>query len=264
VTASAAFPVETVPSPSTLRAEESDIVDEIVMTARLEPSDPTADEREAEAQATRMSVADVRWSTERPISLASLSGSTMLGREDVPLVEVFTSREQRARSSQAYVRSAVGARLRVRRIVEDAAAGADRLVIEQHDAASGLTVTTTLTRPSGLSAVRIETIVHNTSNEPVTLTALTTSFGIRRTEKLDGITLGVAASEWLAENRWREVPLTDVMPTLDLALHEQDGRGHFGITSRGGWSSGEHLPTGFLVDDDSGEAAAWQIETSAG
>ncbi|WP_341994552.1 alpha-galactosidase [Microbacterium sp. LWH7-1.2] len=234
------------------------------MSARFGSIDAAAAEAEAAAEATRMPVADVRWSAQRPISLASLDGSTMLGRDDVPLVEVFTSREQRARSSQAYVRSAVGARLRVRKVVEDADAGADRMVIEQHDDASGLTVTTTLTRPAGLSAVRIETVVHNTSNEPVTVTAITTSFGIRQTEQLDGIILGVAASEWLAENRWREVPLTDVMPTLDLALHAQDGRGHFGITSRGGWSSGEHLPTGFLVDDDSGEAAAWQIETSAG
>jgi alpha-galactosidase len=210
-------------------------------------------------------VAEVRWSTKRPASLASLDGSTLLGREGVALVEVFTAGEQRARSSQAYVRSAVGERLRVRSAVEIPEAGAKRLTIEQHDEATGLTVYTKLTRPAGLSVLRIETVVHNASDEPITITAVATaSFGIARTEQLDGIILGVAASEWLAENRWRETPLTDVLPRLDLAFHGQDGRGHFGITSRGGWSSGEHLPTGYLVDGNSGEAVAWQIETSAG
>lgn len=253
--------IHSIVSPITLRQDRgSTITDELLMS----PDAVAIADAEATTDLESTFVAEVRWSGLRPASLASVDDSTLLGRDGVALIEVFTAREQRARSSQAYVRSAIGERLRVRSVVEAPGAGADRLLVEQHDELTGLTVRTMLTRPVGLRAIRIETILHNESSEPITITAVTASFGIGRTEQLDGITVGVAASEWLAENRWRETPLTEVLPRLDLALHGQDGRGHFGVTSRGGWSSGEHLPTGYVIDGDSGEAAAWQIETSAG
>ncbi len=221
------------------------------MAARLEPS----------------AVADLHWSPQQPASLSSFDGSNLIGRDGVALIEVFTAAEQRARSSQAYVRSAVGERLRVRSAQETRDADADLLTIEQYDEVSGLVVRTTVTRPSGLGVMRFETVIRNDSDEPVILTAISSAsfgFGKPQTESLSGLALGVAASEWLAENRWREHPLTDVLPALDLALHGQDGRGHHSLTSRGGWSSGEHLPTGYLLDHETGEAIAWQIETSAG
>ncbi|MEA5455237.1 glycoside hydrolase family 36 protein [Sinomonas sp. JGH33] len=209
-------------------------------------------------------LAEVHWSAEQPLSLVSLDGVGLLGRHGVPLVEVFTAREQRARTSQAYVRSAVGARLRVKSIAAADDPGVRRLIVDQHDEISGLSVKTTLSRPVGINAMRVETLLCNTSDQPLTVTAIATSFGIARTERLDGILLGTAASEWLGENRWRERPLAGVLPYLDLALHDQDARGHHSITSHGGWSSGEHLPAGYLLDGRSGEAVAWQVETSAG
>jgi alpha-galactosidase len=208
--------------------------------------------------------ADIRWSSERPLSVVSVDDSTLLGRDGVPLVEVFTAREQRARTSQAYVQSAVGSRFRVQSVEEVTGEGVTRVTVRQRDEVSGLVAQTTLSRPDGLGVLRVETTLRNTSDEPVTVTAITASFGIRQSERLDGVVLGSAASEWLGENRWSEAALTEVLPRLDLAFHGQDGRGHHGITSHGGWSSGERLPVGYVVDTVSDEAFAWQIETSAG
>ncbi|MVQ41469.1 alpha-galactosidase [Microbacterium sp. MAH-37] len=225
------------------------------------------DEPAARADASgrlQTSVADIHWSPGSPAALSSLDGSELLGREGVPLVEVFTAREQRARTSQAYVHSAVGARLRVHHVSETAVSGVHRLIIEQRDDVSGLVVRSTISRPEGLRALRVETTLSNTSDRPVTVTAVAMAFGIGRREALEGIVLGTAASEWLGENRWKETAVTDVLPHLDLAFHGQDARGHHGITSHGAWSSGENLPVGYLVDTACGEAFAWQIETSAG
>ncbi len=226
-----------------------------------------SDERVAladEGEQAASLLAELHWSAEQPLSLISLDGVELLGRQGVPLVEVFTAREQRARTSQAYVRSAVGSRLRVHHLEEQSEDGVQRLMVEQRDELSGLSVQTTLSRPIGMSVMRVETLLRNTSSEPLTVTAVTTSFGIAQTERLDGIDVGTAASEWLGENRWQEVPLSEVLPQLALAFHGQDARGHHGITSHGGWSSGERLPIGYLADRVSGETVAWQIETSAG
>ncbi|WP_424447588.1 glycoside hydrolase family 36 protein [Microbacterium arborescens] len=212
-----------------------------------------------------VSPAPIAASPDGPAALSELFGSSVFGRAEVALTELFTSREQRARTSQAYVRSAVGQRLRITDVVTDAAGG-DVTVVTQRDETTGLLVTTTMTRVPGRAAARIETSVTNTSAEPVVLTAVVTAalgFG-RDQDDLDGFALGVARSEWLAENRWERVPVRRLLPGTDLALHGQDGRGRAGFTSHGAWSSGEWVPVGYLVDDVTGEALAWQVETSAG
>jgi hypothetical protein len=194
-----------------------------------------------------------------------MPSSTLTGRSGVGLVEVFTAVEQRARTSQAYWRSAVGERLRVQdsRVASDAESS--RAIVVQGDAVSGIEVRTTITAPARTSVVRIEHEVRNTGRDAVVLTALssaTIGFG-RSAAGLDDIVWGTAASEWLAENRWSEVPLRAVLPDISLPLHAQDARGHAGVTSHGAWSSGEHVPCGYLRHAG-GEALAWQIETSAG
>lgn len=204
-------------------------------------------------------------SPDGPAALTDLFASSVFGRAEIPLVELFTSREQRARTSQAYVRSAVGQRLRVVDGRADAG-GDDEAVITQRDDMTGLLVTATVTRVPGRAALRVETSVTNTSAEPVVLTAVVSAavgFG-QQQDDLDGFSVGVARSEWLAENRWERTPVRRLLPGTDLALHAQDGRGHAGFTSHGAWSSGEWVPVGYLVDEVTGEALAWQIETSAG
>lgn len=181
------------------------------------------------------------------------------------LVQVFTAEEQRARTSQAYVRSAVGERLRCTGHTVEERPDATALTVTQLDALTGLQVTTTITRLREAPVYRFESVATNTSRNSITLTALSSAalgFGHHEND-LDDVRLGSARSEWLAENRWHEQPIRKVLPRIALAFHGQDGRGHHGITSHGAWSSGEHLPAGTLRRSD-GQTIMWQIESSAG
>lgn len=191
--------------------------------------------------------------SEGPVTLAVADG------HPAALVEIFTAVEQRARTSQAYVRSALGSRLRLTRADVDA----DALTLVQRDPLTGLEVTSTLAL-SG-TAVRVQHTLRGTGTEPVIVTAVssvTVGFGAgpHAGEQYDLLT---ARSEWLAENRWHRRALADELPPLSLPIHAQDGRGHATLTSHGAWSTGEHLPVGALVHRD-GSAVAWQIESGAG
>ncbi|MFE5409453.1 NAD(P)-dependent oxidoreductase [Microbacterium sp. NPDC056569] len=214
----------------------------------------------AESRAAAIGGFTLEWGDHRPASLR-VSGSVLVGRRAVALVEVFTAAEQRARTSQAYYRSAVGERLRVGAVERDG----DGLTVTQLDPVTGLEATTRLTTPTA-DSIRIETRVANTAAQTVVLTAVgSATIGIARSEvDLDRIVVSTARSEWLAENRWFDAPLRDSVPDLSLPIHGQDGRGHGSWTSHGAWSTGELLPVGALADTTTGEAIAWQIESSAG
>lgn len=195
----------------------------------------------------------IAWGTDAPASLAVGEGRA------TSLIEIFTAEEQRARTSQAYVRSAVGARLRV----ESADAAPDAVTLVQRDPQTGLRVTSVLRDSDG--AVRVQHSIRTTTAERIVITAVSSAtFGLGQgpcaAEEYDLLS---ARSEWLAENRWRRHPLSEVLPSLSLPIHAQDGRGHASITSHGSWSSGEHLPVGALLHSD-GSAVAWQIESGAG
>lgn len=209
-------------------------------------------------------VADLSWADDRPVSFDGIAGSALAGRVGVGLVEVVTAREQRARTSQAYVRSSVGSRLRY---VGHEVREVDGLVVaevDQVDPLTGLATRTRLTRVAGARAVQVCTTVTNGSADAVVLMAVSSAtVGLGASEAdLDRWVLADADSEWLAENRWRERPLRTVLPRLDLDLHGQDGRGRTARTSHGSWSTGEHLPAGVVTDPVTGDAVAWQIETS--
>lgn len=198
----------------------------------------------------------ITWSDDAPASLAAGAGRS------AALIEIFTAAEQRARTSQGYVRSAVGARLRLLR-AETApdAVTPDSVTLVQRDEQSGLEVASTLAVSGG--ALRVQHVL--TATAPVTLTAVSSATiglgdGPRAGERY---VLLSARSEWLAENRWHRHPLSDVLPPLSLPIHTQDGRGHATITSHGAWPTGEHLPVAALVGDD-GAVVAWQIESGAG
>ncbi|NQX12683.1 alpha-galactosidase [Microbacteriaceae bacterium VKM Ac-2855] len=193
--------------------------------------------------------------------LAVTDGSAPL--RFAPFVEIFTSTEQRARTSQAYVRSAVGERLRVVDVVHEQDAAADRIRVRQRDSLSGLDVETVLEVAAGTRTVRLRHRVTNTGDADVVLTALVSArLGLGRTAAdLDGMTLVRGESEWLAEGRWTEQPLRAVLPYLSLPIHEQDGRGRSAVVSHGAWPTGEHLPVGLLLDASTGQSIGWQIES---
>ncbi len=201
---------------------------------------------------------------DQPVSLAGLFGCTGFGRQGVGMVEVFTLQEQRARTSQAYVRSAVGERLRFEGYELTVAEESTALTVTQRDHDSGLVVRTRLTRLGSVPAITVMNTVTNESVAPVTLTVFSSLLvGIGSSESdLAETTVALGESEWLAEGRWRERPLRELVPYLNLGFHGQDGRGRFARTSHGAWSTGEHVPAGVLTRHDDGTAMAWQIETS--
>jgi alpha-galactosidase len=195
----------------------------------------------------------IAWGEDAPVTLSAGAG------RQTPLVEIFSAREQRARTSQGHIRSAVGARLRL----VSAEHGTDEVTVVQRDPQTGLAVTSILARSGG--ALRVQHTVTATGAERIVLTAISSAtFGIGAGPHAgEEYELLSARSEWLAENRWHRHPLSDVLPPLSLPIHAQDGRGHAALTSHGGWSTGEHLPVGALVHRD-GTAVAWQIESGAG
>ncbi|MFB2587060.1 glycoside hydrolase family 36 protein [Herbiconiux liukaitaii] len=201
---------------------------------------------------------------DQPASLAGFFGCTGFGRQGVGMVEVFTLQEQRARTSQAYVRSAVGERLRFKGYDLTVAGESKTLTVTQRDDDSGLVVRTHLTRFGSVPAITVKNTVTNESLVPVTLTLISSLLvGIGSSESdLAETAIALGESEWLAEGRWRERPLRDLVPYLNLGFHGQDGRGRFARTSHGAWSTGEHVPAGVLTRHDDRTAMAWQIETS--
>ncbi len=71
-------------------------------------------------------------------------------------------------------------------------------------------------------------------------------------------------SEWRAEGRWQQRPLSELLPDLDPARYGgQYPHGPFSVTSHGSWSTGSFLPTGVLAAEGV-PSIAWQVETSAG
>ncbi|REJ08721.1 alpha-galactosidase [Microbacterium bovistercoris] len=209
----------------------------------------------------------IEWTTSRfalefaapgdaPVSLVALA---IDGGENAvaphAIVDLFTAGEHRRRTSQAFVRSAAGERLRYRSHEADAS----HLSIRQHDDATGLEVTTSV-RALGDGLQWTQTI-HNLSDRAWTLTAAS-SLTLELADRADARLLW-GESEWLAEGRWHEQGLGDVLPDLGLDSHRQDGRGRFVRSSHGAWSTGEYLPTGAIVRDG-GPSVAWQVETSAG
>lgn len=193
-----------------------------------------------------------------PVGLSRLAlGDGPSAVRDHPFVDVFTAGEQHGRTSQAFVLSAVGQRLRY----VDHTMEAETLRIRQRDAVTGLEVLSELRAPRGADAVQWSHTVRNGGERTVTVTAVS-SIVIELADR-DDVALLWAESEWLAENRWHEQALREALPELRLGDHGQDGRGRFARSSHGSWSTGEYLPVGVLAHEG-GPSLAWQIETSAG
>lgn len=206
----------------------------------------------------------ISWTDRRPVSLDAIGGQP-LSRAGVSLVQLTTSTAQRGRTSQANVRTEIGDRLRYVSHDESNTEDCSTTVIVQRDDVTQLVVETTIEMPAGGSVVRVASLVRNDSSSRIVLTSVgSATLGLGDSESdLDQMRLAYAESEWIAENRWRDVPLREALPELGLPLHAQDGRGHFALSSHGSWSTGEKLPLGIIVDESSGASVAWQIESSA-
>lgn len=171
-----------------------------------------------------------------------------------PIVDVSTAGEQRARLNQSLLLWGAGLRLRY---TGHEALG-DELRIRQRDQESGVEVTSVF-RAAG-PGVQIKHTVRNGAEADLVL--LSVSSGLVAVPEGEHDVLW-GESEWLAEGRWHQRPLSELLPDISPAFHNRHPRGNFAVTSHGSFSSGEFLPTGVLAITD-GPSFAWQVETSAG
>jgi len=182
-----------------------------------------------------------------------------------PLVELLTVSEGRGLTNNRFTHTSVAARLRFDGVERDVLGGWQQVRIRQHDAVSGLAVTSVLRWQSGLAAVRSWTEVEN-EGAGLQVLQMVSSFAcgalLEPGDDLRDVVLRRARSEWCGESRWTATPVRgqDGLADIDTTLHGHDGRGSLSTTSRSTWSSGEFLPTGVLEDERRGTSWAWQVE----
>ena len=176
-----------------------------------------------------------------------------------PLVSIFTATEhQVARMNPALADSVIGGRLRYIAHTLHSGEHGDRLEIRQADPISGLELITTVSAIG--SAVRIAHRVLNRGADEVLLTSISAGlFGFGESESaLDTLDLTWGTSGWTTESRWLEQPLRALLPAR-LGRYGADTAGRVGRTSHGSWSTGSALPTGMLVDRNTGDGLAWDL-----
>jgi alpha-galactosidase len=191
-----------------------------------------------------------------------LDGRPVLGRSR--LVELQVDGELHTRVGRGYRETAGGARLRPsdHRVVrtDDGAV----LVVDQHDASTGLRVTTDLLVLSGAAVIRARHRVANAGARAVSLRAVSSlSLATPQPARSARYTVVAGRSDWLGEGRWSATPLAELLPDLDLPFYGQSSRGRFAQTGTGAWTTSELLPVG-LLQDEAGGTIAWQIESGAG
>ncbi|UFS60837.1 glycoside hydrolase family 36 protein [Subtercola endophyticus] len=203
---------------------------------------------------------------DRPVRIAALAvtgapvGAAASG---APIVEVFHAADAHGRTNLAWQTSAVGERMRYVDHRVETVDGGQRLTVEQHDPASGLTAIWSATALLGVAGIRAVTTVRHDGTTPVRLEAVSslslTLFAATERARLE---VYRAHSEWLAEYRWRSEPLSPGL-LMDVGINAfgQDPRGRMALVGRGTWSTGEFLPSGILERAD-GHSFAWQVESS--
>lgn len=199
----------------------------------------------------------------RPVSLRTLTdgrADPAAGRATQPLVEILAAGTGRAGVSQRFSETVIGRRLVFRGGERSRDGVWHRLRIELYDEPTGLLVEVFFRSAEGVSAVRSEVRVTNQGTDPVLLLGVSSFAAGFHGHPADRLDLVHGTGEWLAEGRWSRRPLRDVAVDLNLPLHRQHARGLFAAISTGTWSTGRDLPTGGLVDRESGDAWLWQVE----
>jgi len=199
-----------------------------------------------------------------PVGVRALSG----GGEEAgdrpatqPLVEVLVAGAGHARVSQRFSETAVGQRLRFTGARRESVGPWHELHLDLRDDQTGLTTRTVFRSLDGVGALQVWTTVTNQGPEPVLLLGVTSFAAGLLGRPPASLDLVHGDSEWVGEGRWVRRPLREhIVPDLNLALHGQDGRGRYAVVSTGTWSTGAHLPTGGLVDRDTGQSWLWQVE----
>jgi alpha-galactosidase len=186
----------------------------------------------------------------------------------LPLVDVVLAGSGRAWSGSRYCESAAGQRLRYREHAVRSDGQWQEIIVALADPVTALGAEVRYRVLKGQGTVRCLVRLVNDGNEPVTVESVTsflfggladTAAGAGR-DRLSHLELRWADNDWLAEGRWQRRDLRDALPDLSRRAHGGDPRGRFGLTSRGTWSSGAHLPMGAVSDRRGGATWLWQIE----
>ncbi|MER7728971.1 alpha-galactosidase [Streptomyces sp. NPDC096323] len=200
----------------------------------------------------------------KPVSVLTLAGGLTArptAHTAQPLVEILTARTGRARASHRFSETAIGQRLVFTGSERTQDGDWRQLRIDLRDEATGLHVQVFLRSAEGVPAVQSRVQVTNTGDTPVTLLGISSYSAGFHGNPVDDLDIVYGDSEWLGEGRWTRRPLrSGPVVGLGLAQHGQDGRGRFAAISTGTWSTGQQLPTGGLIDRNTGQAWLWQVE----
>lgn len=182
-----------------------------------------------------------------------------------PLVEMIALGDGHALTNTRFSHTGVGSRLRYVDHEATETADSKQLLVRQRDSRTGLVATSVFRAFADVPAVQTWTEITNQGHAPV-IVQMVSSFAtgalLAEGESVDDLLLLRGRSEWCAESRWAWTPLTgpDGLPDINTAFHDHDARSTLTTVSKSTWSSGEYLPTGFLVNSASGRALGWQIE----
>ncbi|PJJ55582.1 glycoside hydrolase family 36 protein [Compostimonas suwonensis] len=212
----------------------------------------------------------IRTSEEAPAFLAGISvspdraGAAPIDRVQ-PLVEVLVLGDGHSLSNTRFSHTGVGSRLRYLSHETGEEGGRSMLRVVQADSQTGLQVASVFRIWAGVPAIQTWTEVVNTGSSAVTLqmvSSLASGAFLGDGEGMADVSLLRGRSEWCGEGRWAWTPLygPDGLPEINTTLHDHDARGTLTTVSKTTWSSGEYLPTGFLVNTRTGRSWAWQVE----
>lgn len=209
-------------------------------------------------------VLEVGHGADEPVVLrqAESGEARMATRDVIPLVQVLTSDHGHALASSRLGMTELGQALRLTDFQTGSEAGRHHLELVM--STTGLDVVTRLSSFDAVAAFTAETTVTNTSDSPVTLLAVTSwsaPLG-NHDDRPVGHTdwrLHRARSDWLAENRWDDVALTELFPRISQHLTGHRPRGQEAMVSTGTWSSGQWTPVAAVSSEQQGCAWAWQV-----
>lgn len=200
-------------------------------------------------------------SGEGPVSLSM--SSDVDGTPPVPvahpLVEVLAADTGRAQASHRFSDTTIGRRLRYTGHEQSRDGAWHVWRIDLRDEVTGLCARVRVRSADGVGALQVLIKIENDGSEPQLLFGVS-SFAAGFPAPFGAVDLLHGDSEWLGEGRWTRRPLREAAVDLNLGSHGQHGRGCFAVVSTGTWSTGTHLPTGGMIDRETGSAWLWQIE----
>ncbi|UUU36953.1 alpha-galactosidase [Streptomyces sp. CA-210063] len=193
------------------------------------------------------------------------SGDTADPEAALPLVELTAFGQGSGWSGPRFTGTAFGARLAYRGHRCDSGADWERLTVELHDTASGLTALVELSSPTGVAVLRSRVRLRNEGTDPLVVQSVSSLLlgGLPSPGALD---VHRARNDWLAECRWYAEPLRDTVADISVDVHQHDSRAALALTGRGSWPSDGHLAMGALTErgGSGGRAWVWQVESPAG